>query len=330
MPNEDTFSNRTKVFYGDLVRAVEYLHARDDVTRQAIAELLGFGWASLEPTPILPPSGEISSVGTGSIQDKDRVDDRKREETLQAKPQLDSEWITSTMEELNSPDETVRLQLGLPADFLAKPEAQPVLMPLLNPRWARGVLSGALATLSEDGPVDVARLVQTLAKAMPLRHIPRSPRPTLSRGVQLLVDTSHGMLPYEGDKPWLIKQVQDVVGEDRVQVLYFAGCPSRGVRVEASLKQSRLEFLTPGTVMLLLTDLGIGRPLFSDDSAGVKEWCDFATAVKAAGCHLVVFVPYAESRWPPRLKRLMYIVQWDRKTTAGMVKHIVGSGHKVE
>jgi hypothetical protein len=41
--------------------------------------------------------------------------------------------------------------------------------------------------------------------------------------------------------------------------------------------------------------------------------------VRAAGCHPVGLVPYAPSRWPPALTRLLTFVHWSERTTARQV-----------
>jgi hypothetical protein len=38
--------------------------------------------------------------------------------------------------------------------------------------------------------------------------------------------------------------------------------------------------------------------------------------VKAAGCPLVVLVPYPPQRWPSGLSRAITLVQWDRSLDA--------------
>ena len=80
--------------------------------------------------------------------------------------------------------------------------------------------------------------------------------------------------------------------------------------------------------MVLLTDLGIGRPLGWDDWADVAEWQEFAALVRRAQCPLVAFVPYRRARWPTRLIHSIAIVQWDRTTTVAMARNWAHAGNR--
>lgn len=82
--------------------------------------------------------------------------------------------------------------------------------------------------------------------------------------------------------------------------------------------------------MLLLTDLGIGRPQLSADPATVEEWLELAAVVRRAGCPLVALVPYGAHRWPAALRDAMTLVEWDRPTSAARVRARVGRAHPVD
>ena len=112
-----------------------------------------------------------------------------------------------------------------------------------------------------------------------------------------------------------------VVGRDRVETLRFVGCPIR--RAGSGPEDTWSDYSPPltGAPVLLLTDLGIGRPGFGYEHADVHEWLEFAHRVKKAKSPLLAFVPYDESRWPTLLRSHMSIIQWDRNTTANAVSN---------
>ncbi|MCA1633902.1 MAG: hypothetical protein LC802_09325 [Acidobacteria bacterium] len=202
--------------------------------------------------------------------------------------------------------------------------------PLLLPNWTRAILSGALSRKSHDGPVNVGKVVNAIARGEMVTALPRYPRPTLSRGVQVLVDRGATMLPFADDQRWLEREIRLVVGEENAQILSFEGCPTRragrGPRSEwktygAHYRPRR------GTVLLLLTDLGIGRPPSPGTGVRPEEWRSFAEDLRKRGCPLVALVPYAPARWPPALGSLITIVQWDRTTGAPLIHARVGKGH---
>jgi hypothetical protein len=175
---------------------------------------------------------------------------------------------------------------------LAEHDVPPTLKPLFVPNWTRAILSNAAATTSDDGPLDIERIAAVLARGEALGKLYRQPSPTLQRGVQLLVDTSEAMIPFSRDQAWLQMQIQLVVGNERMQVLHFRGCPGRGVRAGARGEWVRYQRPAAGTPVLLLTDLGIAQPLFADDVADALEWRTFADELRRFGCPVAAFVPY--------------------------------------
>jgi hypothetical protein len=161
-------------------------------------------------------------------------------------------------------------------------------------------------------------------------RLPRYPRPTLARGVQVLIDRNETMLPFFEDQSWLEGEVLKVVGLSCQQTLYFEGCPTR--KAGYGSKRGWKDYLThylprSGTVLLLLTDLGIGQPVSPYAPASEREWLDFAKRLRKHGCPLVALVPYASARWPAALQRWMTIIQWDRPTGASLIHTRVGKGH---
>ena len=168
-----------------------------------------------------------------------------------------------------------------------------------------------------------------LARGEYIERLPYLPGPTLRRGVQLLLDKSEAMLPFLHDEEWLEEQVENVVGLERIQVLQFVGCPSRGAGAGPVTTWKEYAFPNAGTVILMLTDLGIARPPMSVDKADEKEWLEFAIRAHQAGCPLVAFVPYLRWRWPQRLQAGIHIVPWDHHMTAAGVRHIIGPLHEV-
>lgn len=201
--------------------------------------------------------------------------------------------------------------------------------PLLVPNWTRAMMSAALATSGGDGTLDIDRIVERLARKEHLKRLPVRPFPTLSQGVQVLVDMSQSMIPYARDQAWLQREVQKVVGYEKAQVLRFVGVPSRGAGVGERSSWTAYQPPAAGTPVLLLTDLGICHFTPSEDWTSGSEWLSFAEVVNRAGCPLIAFVPYAPSRWPRNLARSMVLIQWDRPTTIATVRSLVRRAREV-
>ncbi|HST63140.1 MAG TPA: hypothetical protein VLK84_30805 [Longimicrobium sp.] len=186
---------------------------------------------------------------------------------------------------------------------------------LLDPALAGAVLGTALATTAHDGELWVEEAVRRIAMGRPFAGIPRRTRPTLRRGVQVLVDRGAAMLPFHADVRSLLAQVRSVFGVPLVRVLQFDGSPLRGAG-----KGSRRTWTAyapqlpePGTVIVAVTDLGIGD-VFNVPGAPPPEWLEFAALAHRHGCPLRVMVPYPESRWPVALRGHLRILPWDRGT----------------
>lgn len=293
---------------GDLAQALSDLKPCNEESRVAIVTALGMHW--------VPPSASKSRV-------KRKVR-HKAERHVETVGPGSFERIPPPVRVIKSRLEHTRSEESAPAISVAPLEASGSesdaqklpLEPLFLPRWTRAILSAGLATNSDVGPVDVDRVVEILARGESLKTVPLLSTPTLTRGVQLLIDRSEAMTPFIRDQVRLHKEIVATVGADRVTTLRFVGCPVRGAGGGAEPSWSAYEPPVSKAPVLLLTDLGIGRPRLNDDRAGIDEWLLFIERVKKAKCPLVAFVPYGQSRWPPELASRMSIIQWDRKTSA--------------
>lgn len=198
------------------------------------------------------------------------------------------------------------------------PIADPPVDPLLAPRGTRGILTMALVTDLDDGALDTDRLVDAIARGAFPPRLPRRPHRSLSAGVQLLVDLSPTMLPYRTDLVALIGDVHRVVGKDRVSVLRFAGDPWH---VGPGRRTTWAPFVAPqaGQPVLAVTDLGLG----TGGSATTVAWLRLARALDHARCPLIALTPQPATAIPPRLRRAIAVVEWDRATTAASAARAV-------
>jgi hypothetical protein len=199
-------------------------------------------------------------------------------------------------------------------------DGSPPLFPL---RTRRAVLTAALSTRVPEGEVEVERIVDVLSSRRPVHRLPRRPVPTLRRGAQVLIDTAEGMDPFRSDQDALVRALDDVLADDRLEVLRFRHCPSRGTGSGPTDGWGPWTPPTPGTPVVLLTDFGIGGSAAAPARARAGEWLAFARRARAAGCPLTGFVPYQASRWPARLARVVTMIHWSERTTAGQVARAV-------
>jgi hypothetical protein len=332
-------SARAAPALGDLVRAFGRLRPADAETRASIAALLGITVPEppREPesasTPPLPTAPAQAPASSGAPRHEDTGTSR-RPLVAPVPPDLPpARPLAATLQ----PDRRVPLR---PPAWLertqvlpeapAVPAVPPAPEPLFDPRWTRGILGAAMMGLNAGVSIDVEHVVREVALGRPLRHLPRRPWPTFARGVQLLVDRGDAMLPFATDREWLIRRIRAVAGEENLEVLDFAGCPTRGVCPATGWQWTDYHphhLPHPGASVVLISDLGIGRPPgMASRIATVAEWVDFAERVRRADCPLVAFVPYAPARWPTALQRRIHLVHWDRRTSVRIVRRLVGRG----
>jgi hypothetical protein len=249
-----------------------------------------------------------STEGTADEEPND-VDDEldiaitERQRTMPAVP----EWVRAARPLMS----TGLTSAGIAAD----PSA--TLPPLLPSKRARAILTGFLA-MPGEGEVDVDALTERVAKGHPLFTIPRRLRPTLGRGVHLLVDRSDAMMPFLGDIAMLSKDLACVAGLGQ-RVESFAASPLRGCGIGSRRRWSPFGEANPplpGSRVICITDLGLGGAAVGQQAADPEEWIAFAATVRRLGCSPGAIVPYEPERWPKSVRRAMDLLFWDPATRA--------------
>jgi hypothetical protein len=316
------------IFLGDFARAVCKLEVSDPAGLKLIAELLGFsfepGMEELKPKlPSEPGETFTSTTRLPDIADPDTGQTEGARETKAEEEQLGAS-IPVEMSQTQGEKETWIPEVEPLPPQNDEPIQTPPLIPLFRPQWTRGILSAALATRADDGLLDIEEVTEILARREQVERLPTVPSRTLERGVQLLLDKSQAMMPFVRDEAWMLKEIRNVIGADKVEVLRFVGSPVRGAGAGPK-PWGEYRPPPPGTPVVVLSDLGICQPTLAADWAGEEEWLKFAERARRASCPLIALVPYKASRWPRTLARLMTIVQWDRSTTVATVASLLKS-----
>jgi hypothetical protein len=190
--------------------------------------------------------------------------------------------------------------------------------PIFQPRRTRALLGAAFSTTEEGSELDVARAIAMRTTRLWFERIPFRRVLSLRRGLRLCVDEAEGMNPFRHDVDALIRDLHRLFGRGRLSVARFADCPSRGIRTDSG----RIDPWQPppaGTPVAVLSDVGISAARAAEAATG-SEWRTFARGLAAAGCPLVVLIPFAPSRWPAALARSAACLHWSERTT---VRHIV-------
>jgi hypothetical protein len=169
-----------------------------------------------------------------------------------------------------------------------------------------------LTTEVPEGRLDIARLVDLVARLEVPAEIPRLLCPTLRNGLQVLVDYGDAMMSFRDDQRRLVREVQDLVGGSAFfEVFLFRGTPARWSRPLITRRELPTYALPPpGTPILALTDLGIGALAAGQPHVPPGEWLALTRSAETAGCPVTAFVPYRTERVPPALREALTIVHW--------------------
>jgi len=189
----------------------------------------------------------------------------------------------------------------------------PSLDPLLSPNTAGPVLGAMLGTRGPGDEIDVPRLLDELVHCRPIDRLPWIARPSLFRGVRVLVDVAPSMAMLRHDQDDLTQRLRELLGHDDVQVQRFSANPARGCGEGPVRTWTAFEPPRPGTPVLVLGDLGLG----SDPDDVEQDWLRIAELLGRRSSRLVALVPYERERWgvlSPALRAAVDLVTWDRST----------------
>src|SRR5262249_28443753 len=149
--------------------------------------------------------------------------------------------------------------------------------PLFMPRWTRALLNAALAHVDNTGPIDVDAAVECLSRFELLTRLPRRRKLHLKNDVQLLTDVNQTMMPFAQDQLALVSAIKRLVSAQNVEQLFFSACPTRGAGQMDEWPWGVYQAPRhPGTLVVVLTDLGTSRAGPGSETASTDEWLSFA------------------------------------------------------
>jgi hypothetical protein len=304
---------RSEVGIGDLLRAFGELEATDPESRKAISDLLlpGFTWTAEGnkeglASPIIEMPPQKGSGQSAPIQP--RPSDQPEPAT---KPTFSE--VPFSVEPLRSEERRLLLPTAGPGLALDK-NRPPAPEPLLEPLWTRQVLAGITATERPLGDLDVASLVRALAERRPLRRLPRKMRPTLRLGVQVLLDRDESMMVFFADQSALRRDIERLVGRERMTVLRCDRFPPTRVSELTSMTWRPYAPPPPGTPVLIVSDLGMARGAFPPSISDEASWDAFLRVLKAGENRVAALVPCPCDRYPPFVREAIHLLLWDRAT----------------
>jgi hypothetical protein len=330
-----SFRTRHEISLGDLALAIRRLPTQDREVLARIAACLGFGLEVPEP-PKPQPKG-VWDPRQSPQRDQPRevpqpskpaqaAANKPRERVSLPKPPLPKEGYVSRLEPLPRQDAAIPpiIANAEPISLEGTALIQPLRAPIFAPRAERAILSAAIAVQSRTGQVDLDGLIDRLVHRKFIDRLPRRPLPTLKHGVQLLLDRSESMLPYFDDLEALEARVRQLAGRSRCVSRQFKGSPLSRQRFQQSSQPLKLVSQVP---ILIASDFGIGAPLLSRDRARPGDWARFVRQARTRQCPLVALIPHKPRFWPDWALAAFLCIHWDRSTTAGDLRKVIGVGH---
>jgi hypothetical protein len=310
-----------EIWLADMARALDAIQPQTDAEVTTIARLLGLAAPSRQPRQ--------TTTSRGPVQDR-RAEDRDTGAETNGDTGPDSgdpvapEQASGDVPLLQPVARRPVRPTGWGVRSLPRVDTSqlgqvPEREPLLAPRGAATILQTLIAQVTPEGPLDVAALVDALARREVPDRLPREPRPTLRFGVQLLVDIALPMRPFQGDQRQLAARLKASAGAERTSVRYFADVPVRGAGQGPRPTWRAYEPPDRGTCVLVVSDFGLGAPPWYAYRGDPAEWRSFVASLRQQGCGVVALLPVAPDRWPAWLAALMPLVCWDRTATAGKV-----------
>ena len=321
----------SQVSLADALLVEARLRPRDEATREAIAELLGYETRGESPTRVTsvgpwkpnepaPEEGKVVPVAPAAPSSPAEPLPRHPPPILSG-ARTSSQFIGRiTFPRPHWAAANMPFNPARGADFSLLPP------PLFAPSHVRGILSAMFATFHDGPEIDVDRAAAQIGEGRRLERIPYVPVPTLRRGAQVLIDRAETMNPLRDDISQLLGDLVRLFGHGHLEVLYFAHCPSarnprhRGVSATPASRPFAWRPPGRGVPVLIVSDFTL-CPASRDevDYASGDEWQEFIGDVLAANCHPVGLVPYAPGRWPPALAAMLTFVHWSERTTARQV-----------
>ena len=216
-------------------------------------------------------------------------------EQLEAQPTARPQWLGKhTIPAAPPPEARPRTLPARPAG------AQPCLLPLAS---RRSLLLELTARKAAAGPLDLARLIDHVARGRQIGRLPRRIVRHLPARILLLLDTGPGMDPFAADQLEFAAALRRAAGRERIRVVRFAGSIAWALRDPDGDGKPGLGEVQADDAIVILGDLGVGPrslPLPADE----------LEALAAKGCRVLALNPYPPDRWPAGMATSAVMLHW--------------------
>lgn len=321
---------RSPLSLGDRLEAFGKLQPEDAATAAALAEML----RPREPEGPIKSAARRAALRTPTASTVNETLLGSKVPEAQAQPGGPLEEVAADMPLPPAGTTMITLLPRQPIAYAASTTAQPLGQsssrettreppPLLAPNQSRAILATLSARPQEGLAIDVAALLRRIVRGAPLLSLPRREVWSARRGVQLLIDSSLALTPVNADVDAVERRLTSILGKERLERLYFSGCPSRGLGPGERSTWKPWKPPITGAPVIAITDLGCAGFASNDEWAGPEEWARFAEHARSSGAAVVALLPFPVHRVPQSLAKRITVIPWSESLSAARVRRIL-------
>ncbi len=184
---------------------------------------------------------------------------------------------------------------------------------LLQP-WSRmwPYLHGVLGEYLPGSRIDLARLVDDMARLRPVQRLPFRQRLAWAPKLHILVDGAAAMDQFRGDVDALLARLRQLRGSEGFHCRLLTAAPDSDDMEEIStnLSPGGLPWTEPeaGDTLLVLGDLGC----LDQAPSRIAAWLRYGRHLRREGVLPFALSPCPRDRWDARLARVWACAPWDR------------------
>jgi hypothetical protein len=301
-----------------MLEALRALQPEDDETTGAIANLLGFSWLATAPSlpSVRPSRPPISSRTRLPKLPKPAAPRHASREPMLVEPRGRERAESTSFFD----DADVMNAAPLEPTDPRTHDEPPEHVPLVAPRWFRGVFSELLATLELTGELDWRAVERAALTGEPLVTLPFGRERSLRRGAELWLDVSEAMQPFARDQAHLARALRRLLGRHAVRVRCFEvdGLAPYGEGLDWN--GGGPNEIVPGACVLVVSDFGVGRAIARRPAATLAALTPWFGRARDRGCRLVGLIPAPVASWPAGLAQSLVGFEWDRALSAPAVR----------
>ncbi len=306
---------RNKVGLAEVLRVCSLLGVRHGRHAQWLAESLELVWKEPDVTTpqtrtdVAPQPADTDSLSPDSSTAPESKKKLKLLEPISREPIGFEVLFEAQTEEIRS---AVEIK---PATLTAN-AARPRFQPLFLDRWFQGIFSAILSTSVTSREIDFRKLERSIVQGDPFHQLPFKTKPSLIKGVHLLLDRSESMQPFWRDETELVARLRRLLGSALVKDSWFEYDSLRSAECGLIWHTPMPRQFREEAPVLLVTDFGSGLDSLAARSMEWEPWLPVLQLARSSRCRVFALIPSSPSFGPTSLDRFVDgSFVWDRETS---------------